>query len=341
MTTISIKISPEYLRVGEKELSIEIDKDGMITNRTGSHRKSDQSVFLYMTEVIKKLQESGQVGTANNYTSALKSFQRFRKGLDLKLENFNTTLMNRYELYLKSRKLKQNTISFYMRILRAVYNRAVDENLVNNTNPFKHVFTGLEKTDKRAMPTFTLKEIRKLIPDSRSMMFARDMFLFSFYTRGMSFVDMAYLKKSDLCDGVLTYRRLKSGQLLSMKWEKCMQEIVDRYPSYNDTYLLPIIKDLSKNERRQYKSKQFEVNRQLKRISSMLSLGRNLTMYVARHSWASIAKRIDVPIGVISEGMGHTSLKTTQIYLTAMDKAVIDKANARILKSIQEKGESH
>lgn len=173
---------------------------------------------------------------------------------------------------------------------------------------------------------------------SRALHFARDMFLFSFYTRGMSFVDMAYLKKTDLDNGILTYKRRKTKQQLSIKWEKCMQDIVNKWPSYNE-YLLPIITTAGKDERTQYKSYQKDVNQQLRKISKMLKMRKGITMYVARHSWASIAKNMNIPLGVISDSMGHTSLKTTQIYLNAIDMDIINKANLKIINKIEKRKE--
>ena len=242
------------------------------------------------------------------------------------------------EMYLKNEGIKMNTISFYMRVMRAVYNRAVNDGLATEKQPFRNVYTGIDKTEKRAIPLQTIKAIKELYMPSRALHFARDMFLFSFYTRGMSFIDMAYLKKTDLSNGILTYKRRKTKQQLSIKWEKCMQEIVNKWPSYND-YLLPIITIPGKEERMQYKSCQKNVNMQLDKISKMLKMRKGITMYVARHSWASIAKNMNIPIGVISDSMGHTSLKTTQIYLSAIDMDVINKANLKILNKIEKRNE--
>ena len=225
-----------------------------------------------------------------------------------------------------------NTISFYMRILRAVYNRAVEKELTPQKYPFRHVYTGVDKTVKRAVPVKVIKALKELNLSMKSSLdFARDMFMFSFYTRGMSFVDMAYLKKTDLQNGILTYCRRKTGQRLTVKWEKCMEEIIKKYPSNSSTYLLPIIKEQG-NERKQYDNALHLVNYRLKDLSGMLKLQRPLTMYVARHSWASVAKVRNVPLSVISEGMGHDSEKTTQIYLASLEASVVDKANKMILE---------
>lgn len=302
----------------------------------GMFRKvaTELSFFRFMDEVISQLKRLGKVRTAETYTSTLHSFMRFRDGKDVMSDEINSDLMMGYEAFLKSNGVAMNTVSFYNRILRAVYNRAVEKGLVKQSNPFKHVYTGIDKTVKRAIPLKTIRRIKELDLSLKSSLdFARDMFLFSFYTRGMSFVDMAYLKRTDLHNGVLSYRRRKTGQRMFIKWEKCMQEILDKYPANEMGYLLPIIKIPSK-ERTQYRNMQRFVNNKLKQISTMAGLQMNLTMYVSRHSWASIARSQNIPLAVISEGMGHDSENTTQIYLASLDNSMIDKANEMILKKL-------
>ena len=314
----------------------------------------ESSLFTFMHGVIAQLKQLGKVRTSETYTATLKSFMAFRDDQDVPLDGITSDMMLMYEAYLKARGVRMNTISFYMRNLRAVYNRAVEKGLTQPNNPFRHVYTGVDKTVKRAIPIKAIKALKELdLSMKPSLDFARDMFLFSFYTRGMSFVDIAYLKKTDLQNGILTYRRRKTGQELSIKWEKCMAEIIAKYPENKTDYLLPIIKEEGNgrnsvshqaclngrvvtdegkaNERRQYDNTLHLVNYRLKELSTMLKLQRPLTMYVARHSWASAAKSKNVPLSVISEGMGHDSEATTQIYLASLETSVVDKANKMIL----------
>ena len=292
----------------------------------------ETSLFSFMHSVIIQLRQLGKIRTSETYTATLKSFMEFREEHDVPLDGVNSDLMLLYEAHLKAKGVRMNTISFYMRILRAVYNRAVEKALTPQKYPFRHVYTGVDKTVKRAVPVKVIKALKELNLSMKSSLdFARDMFMFSFYTRGMSFVDMAYLKKTDLQNGILTYCRLKTGQRLTVKWEKCMEEIIKKYPSNSSTYLLPIIKEQG-NERKQYDNALHLVNYRLKDLSGMLKLQRPLTMYVARHSWASVAKVRNVPLSVISEGMGHDSEKTTQIYLASLEASVVDKANKMILE---------
>ena len=303
---------------------------------TFQKQANEQSLFNFMQGVIAQLQQMGKQRTSETYRCTLKSFMQFREDKDVLLEDIDSDLMLMYEAYLRNKGLTKNSTSFYMRILRAVYNRAVEKDLTINRNPFKHVYTGVDKTVKRAIPLKAIKQIKSLdLSLQPSLDFARDMFLFSFYTRGMSFIDMAYLKKKDLSNGILSYRRRKTGQHLFIKWEKCMQEIVDKYDTSQSNYLLPIIKPFGDiDERKQYQNAMYLINRKLKDIGKIVGVQVPLTMYVARHSWASVAKNKNVPISVISEGMGHDSEMTTQIYLASLDTSVVDKANSMILNSL-------
>ena len=302
---------------------------------TFQKQSNEHSLFNFMQGVIAQLQQMGKLRTSETYRCTLKSFMQFRENKDVLLEDLDSDLMLMYEAYLRGRGLTKNSTSFYMRILRAVYNRAVEKDLTTNRNPFKHVYTGIDKTVKRAIPLKAIKQIKNLdLSLQPSLDFARDMFLFSFYTRGMSFIDMAYLKKKDLSNGILSYRRRKTGQQLFIRWEKCMQEIVNKYDNPQSEFLLPIIKRADKDNRLQYQSALRFVNNHLKSVVALLNIGITISMYTARHSWASIAKSKNIPISVISEGMGHDSEMTTQIYLASLDNAVVDRANAQILKDL-------
>ena len=294
------------------------------------------SLFSFMEDVIAQYQRHGQIRTSETYLTTLNSFKRFRMDVDIMLEEINSELLLSYEYYLKMEGVSPNTISFYMHRLRAVYNRAVEQELVEQRFPFKRVKTSIEKTVKRAIPVKFIKKLKSLdLKDSPSKAFARDMFLFSFYTRGMSFVDIAYLQKKDLQHNILTYRRKKTGQKLQIHWETCMQQIVNMYPAQKDSqFLFSIIEDTQKGHRRQYQNALIRINRNLKKIGEDIGLELPLTMYVARHSWATTARSEGVPISVISEGMGHDNEKTTQIYLASLESSVVDKANRKIIKLV-------
>ena len=296
---------------------------------------NEYSLFNFMESIIVRLKQNGKVRTSETYKSALSSFKKFRQDEDIMLDCLTSEIMEAYEAWHKNRGVAPNTISFYTRILRAVYNRAVDDDIIENRNPFKHVYTGVDKTVKRALPLPVIKKIKALdLSLNPSLDYAREMFLMSFYLRGMSFIDMAFLKKSDLKNGYVTYRRRKTGQQLIIEWTKEMQMILDKYPENATDYLLPIIKNPGTNERRTYRNMGYNINHNLKKIAKIVGVQIPLTLYVARHSWASAAKAKGIPLSVISEGMGHDSEATTQIYLASLDTSVVDRANSIILNCL-------
>lgn len=296
----------------------------------------EYTLFNFMEGIIAKLKQNGKIRTAETYKATLNSFKKFRQDEDIMLDCLNSEVMEAYEAWHHNRGVTPNTISFYTRILRAVYNRAVENEVIENRSPFRHVYTGIDKTVKRALPLEVIKKIKGMdLSLNAALDFARDMFMMSFYLRGMSFIDMAYLKMSDLKSGYITYRRRKTGQQLTIEWTNDMQLVLDKYPENESDYLLPIIKTVGINERCTYRNVGYNINRGLKQISQMLNLNFRLTMYVARHSWASAAKAKGVPLSVISEGMGHDSEATTQIYLASLDTSAVDRANAMILKSLK------
>ena len=296
---------------------------------------NEYSLFNFMQSMIVTLKQRNQIRTSETYKAALNSFKKFRNNEDMMLDAITSDMMLSYESHLKHRGNTPNTISFYMRILRAVYNNAVDNEVIENRNPFRKVFTGAEKTIKRALNLTAIKKIKNLdLSLNPKTDFARDMFMMSFYLRGMSFIDMAYLRKSDLENGRVTYRRRKTGQQLTIEWTKEMQMILDKYPENPTQYLLPIITKEEGNQRRNARNVNESINHHLKKVAEKVGVLSPLTMYCARHSWASAAKAKGIPLSVISEGMGHDSEATTQIYLASLETSVVDKANAIILKSL-------
>lgn len=310
------------------------------------HRYANEyTLFNFMGSLIAKLRLNGRIRTSETYTAALHSFKKFLANQastyhcgpteDIMLDCINSEKMEAYEAWLHNRGVTSNTISFYTRILRAVYRRAVEEDIIEDRSPFRHVYTGIDKTVKRALPLQTIKKIKTLdLSCNPALDYARDMFMMSFMLRGMSFIDMAYLRKADLINGHIAYRRRKTGQRLTIAWTADMQSILDKYPENSSVYLLPIIRHPDPNERSIYRNTGYNINRNLKAIAKMVDVTIPLTLYVARHSWASAAKSKGIPLSVISEGMGHDSGTTTQIYLASLDTSVVDKANALILKSI-------
>ncbi len=296
---------------------------------------SEYSLFNYMKGVIVNLKQNSKIRTSETYQAALNSFRKFRDDEDILLDCITSELMEAFEAWHRQKGNTPNTFSFYARILRATYNRAVEQNIIDNRHPFRHVYTGVDKTVKRALPLNIIRRLKSLnLKFSPTLDYARDMFMMSFMLRGMSFIDMAFLRKSDLKNGYVSYRRRKTGQMLMIEWTKDMQRIVDKYPKNKSDYLLPIIRQRGVNERCVYRSVGYKINCGLRKLGEILEVEIPLTLYVARHSWASVARSKGIPLSVISEGMGHDSETTTQIYLASLDTSTVDRANMLILNSL-------
>lgn len=287
----------------------------------------------YMKREINLLQDANRNGTARNYKRTLSSLSQFLKGNDITINAVNSQLIEEYNIFLIKRGLVRNSISFYMRILRAVYNKAVHNKITIQTFPFQNVYTGIDKTHKRAIDEMTIAKLFKLkLKQDSQLSLARDMFIFSYCTRGMAFVDMAYLKKSNIQNGMICYSRRKTGQLLCIKIEKQINEIICKYSKMNSKYVFPIIQSDEPNKAyKEYEKAINEYNNNLKKLSVMLPEECKLTSYTARHSWATTARNHNIPVSIISAGLGHTTEKTTRIYLATLENSIIDDANKQII----------
>lgn len=289
----------------------------------------------FTRKLIEDLNKIGKNATVKRLETTLNSLLRYTDGNEVAWDEVTSTFILGYEEFLMKRGLCRNSTSFYMRNLRAIVNRAIEQDFELPRNPFKHVYMGVDKTLKRAVSLDVIRKIRDIdLSGHPSLDFARKVFMFAFYTRGMSFVDIAFLKKSDLNNGIITYSRRKTRQQLTVKIEPETRKLIDSFGESNTAYLLPILDDREIDTQQQYENAYFRINRNLQKVGRMLGLETKLTLYVARHAWASIAHSNHVALSTISKAMGHNSEKTTIIYLQSLDTASVDKANSDIIRMI-------
>ena len=302
-----------------------------------SSQTDELDLQVFSRKLVGQLKRTSKHRLSETYTSAVNSFLRFRgEQGSVRLDEIDETLIKAYEHYLLNDcGLCRNTTSFYNRNLRAIYNRAVKQGLITDRHPFTQVYTGVDKTTKRAVSIDTIKRIKNLdLTQDAALAFARDLYMLSFNLRGISFVDMALLETKQLKNGYLTYFRQKTRQRLEIKWEKQMQEIVDRHHVRDSRYLLPILAENGNDTRHQYLKALHRMNAQLKKIGKMVECPIPLTTYTARHCWASAAYRLSIPTPSISQALGHDSEKTTRIYLSALDNKVVDEANQVVIRAV-------
>lgn len=305
-----------------------------ITHQRTAGRTPD--LLNFFGSYVVRLEREGRIGSAANYRMAYRKFATFLGTRRPSIAQLSREIVVEYETWLRQSGLSPNTISFYLRYLRAVYNVASMEiNFYTQRDPFLYIRINQVATIKRAISPSNLRRIAEYDLSQRNprIAFARDIFMFSFFTRGMSFVDMAYLRKNDIHDNILSYRRRKTGQWLTMAIEPCMQEIIDRYDNPSD-YLLPILQD---DSYKNYRSQQRDLNRHIRALGQELGFEQPLTFYVARHTWATMARDSGAPIQIISAGMGHTSERTTNIYLAQLDHSRVDKLNRQVIRQLSGK----
>jgi len=319
-------------------------------------RVSTRKHFLAFAKAESdQLQASGHLGLAANYRCAANSLRRFLNTsgcMDITFDQLTPCVVNSYEEWLRQGGVTRNSSSCYMRSLQAIYNRAVRRGLAEGT-PFSNVYTGVAKTRKRAVCISDIRRLYRLnirhcllLSDCNprrktfeqvceNLEFARDLFIFCFCARGLTFVDLCFLHKADLKGGTISYVRRKTGQQLQVRVEPLMQRIISRWQTRKGPYLFPILTSTNRQKAYlQYRTALRQYNKNLKTISLFMRPGVNLSSYVCRHTWATAAYQQQIPLSVISQAMGHDSELTTKIYLKSLESSVIDKANHTLIESV-------
>jgi len=293
------------------------------------------SIKSFTDLLITDLLVSGRHSTARSYSCSLKRLTDFVGDANLTFPKLTAELPKCFEQQLFSENCARNTVSSYMRMLRSICNQA--RNCGKAKIPrglFDNVFTGTDPSEKRAVSPGVIRSLSEAdLSASPQLDFCRDLFLLSFYLRGIPFVDLIHLRKRDITNGTLRYRRSKTDRLLTVKVEPCAQALFNKYSclAKHSPYLLPVITSSGIAGYRQYQSALRRYNQHLARLSVLLRLKMKLTSYVARHSWATIAYRQGIPVSVISESLGHASEKITYTYLASFDNRTLNRANRKVI----------
>ena len=319
------------------------------------YRKNRKYTLLgYVKSLVKVMENRGQKRTARAYLTVTRGLIRFSGDENMSLDKNNSRLIKDFETHLREKERLPNTISYYTRNLRAIFNKAVADKLIvsrKNEHPFAMVFTGVVKTMKR---TLSLDETRKLLDldldglaKKKGMGSSQQAYLkrlstslryFSFclHARGMCFVDMVYLKKTNIESGFIRYTRKKTGQQIEVRITPWMQTIIDSFKeeTVGSPYVFPVIRDTRKSAFLQYESATRAQNNRLKKLAALAGIHKKISTHWARHTWANVGKSIHLPTTVIGEGLGHTSENTTLIYLAGLNNSVLDEANDLIALAI-------
>ena len=332
----NLNIQSEIVKYSE--VILDLDSSGKpytVDDIVAILKGTESTLFAEFTDkIIQEFQKQGRYGNAKIYKEAKIALLK-RMGKDeISFEEINYSLLKKFETTLINQGVSINGISVYMRTIRAIYNRAIKERAAKKENyPFDEYKIKNSKTQKRALTKEEIIKIRDMnLKGKLAHEKARDFFMFSFYCMGMAFVDVAYLKVKNIVKGRLHYSRQKTSQLYNFELVPPAMELIKKYSDLKnpEDYIFPIIDLEHPLPYKSYNSRMLLNNLKLKYIQKELKIPLNLTTYVARHSWATIAKRSGVPTAVISEGLGHTTEKTTQIYLDSFENEVLDAANRLI-----------
>lgn len=302
----------------------------------GSRHNSKVSFLLSAEQQAKHCEEANRFSTAKNYRTAIRSLGRFLQGQQLMVKDISPELMADYAQWLRQQGISMNTVSCYLRSLRAIYNKVVKHYGLEDRKPFKDLFTGHTKTVKRSATNDDIKRLQAMIlPRHSTLQLSRDIFLFSLYAQGMPFVDVAFLRKEQIRDGMIVYARHKTGQQIVVKVEGCIQEIINRYSTADTDFVFPIITAHHPAQAyKQYQSSLRNYNRNLHKLEKLAGLKRGLTSYVVRHTWASVAYDTNVDLAVIASALGHTNTNTTRIYIRDINNRRLAEANHKVLGRI-------
>lgn len=301
--------------------------------------KADRQILLlsYIDKQIEWKNLKKKNGIAAAYKSTRSSLAKYIGKREIKFSQVNYGFVIRYRDYLSESGVADNTIGYYIRNFRALYNLAVKDGFVPPCDyPFKKICTKPCKTVKRALDREQMLKLASVSFEANlELKRSLDFFLFGFYAQGMAFVDIAYLKWKNISDNLIIYRRHKSKQLIQIDITPQIRAIINEHgtnPDQVDGYVFPIITS-GINEYRQYRTALGRINRHLKSISDKLHIRPGLTTYTARHTWATLAREYGASVSAISEGLGHTKEEMTLVYLKELDLTHLHQIN-RLVNSL-------
>ncbi|MEO1263024.1 MAG: site-specific integrase [Bacteroidota bacterium] len=295
----------------------------------------EATVIGFANSIIDELLEANKVGNASVYKTMRNSIHTFLKRKDIPLRQISHTWLKKYEAWYLGKGNSVNGLGVNMRTLRALMNKAIKRRLLpRDSYPFTNYSVKKADTRKRAIRQQDIEKVKEFEPKTAQQIRSKDYFLMSFYLMGASFIDLAFLRMSSIKNGRIEYQRKKTGKLHSIKITPPLRALLDKYckDKSGDDFILPVIK--SNDPAQQYINVKDELrryNRRLKEIGELCKIEITLTSYVARHSFATIAKFKDVPVSIISQALGHSNTETTEVYLAEFSNDIMDKYNEEII----------
>lgn len=294
-----------------------------------------KSFHSFGNDLVNELLSVNRIGSVRSYAHALTAIKNFTKKSDIRFEEINYDFLNKFEKHHLQKGGSLNGLAAYLRSIRAIFNKAIKLDLIDQKHyPFIKYTLKTKPTKKRAISASLINKIKELeLSETHPCFHARNYFMASFYLMGISFIDLALLKVSDIKDGRIYFKRRKTKQEFNIKITESLNEILNSYlvGKGKNEYIFPIAKGLdSVQEYKKLEWARKRYNKKLKELGALCGIEETLTSYVSRHSFASLAKNNDIPITAISEMMGHTSIKTTQVYLDSLSSDRLDDYNEKI-----------
>lgn len=302
-----------------------------------TNKTTCKTVGEYYLTYIQNLKKENRIRYAGMFEVSYSSFIKFNKHLDIPFSDIDVAWLKKYEMWMKEQTLSISTISTRIRHLRAVFNFAIAEHAIkNDCYPF-HTYKVSKlnrRTAKRAISKKDVLKIMKCQGNTPMECLAIDIFVFSYLNAGINFIDIAKLKHSNIIGNQLIYNREKTKKLINVPLQQQAIEIITKYKNDKSPYLFPVLTPFHKTEiqiaNRLHKVLA-KINKHLKEIGKKLKLPIPLTTYVARHSYATVLKRAGVSTSIISESLGHSSEKITQVYLDSFNNEQINEAMKNLL----------
>ena len=337
---LNIKLSKHFFKIEQAVLSLDdefsIDKlKAMLSGK--SQVEAPETFQVFADKIIQQMMEANRVGNALVYQTAVNRLITYC-GKDVSFEEVNYKLLDQFSHHLTTSGLKINSVSNYFRSIRAIYNKAIKMKVVDRSlYPFYDISIKSEKTAKRAILKDDIAKLLQIHVEKNSTCWrSLNYFMLSFYLRGISFTDLAYLKHSNIIDGRIEYKRRKTHQNYSVKLFPVAESIINQMKQTECDYLLPVIpfgvKEDSVRAKRIIQQCIKTTNKYLKRLSAEVGLGSSVTTYSSRHSFATIAKRMGYSNELIAEALGHQhGNKVTNIYLDSFEAKVIDEMHQHVI----------
>ncbi len=299
-------------------------------------RQSSNSFFAFGEKLVEEMKAAQQFGNATVYKGALDFLKRHSHGNDLSFLDINYDFIKKLEISHLSKGNSPNGLSVYLRTIRAIYSKAIKAKLVaKEAYPFEDYKIKTVPTRKRALSAEGIEKIINLpLEPTHECFYARNYFLASYMMYGMSFIDLAFLKKENIIDGRIKYQRKKTSANYDIKINEALFEILNFYMEADkaNDFVFPIIKrENLEDQIKDAKWARKRYNKKLKELAKLCKIEETLTSYVSRHTFASKANTLGIPVTAISNMLGHKKLSTTQIYLANLSSTALDDFNEQVL----------